>query len=94
LQLCGDILTNRCFRDLINNVEVNCKTLNNYSLLLAASDLLYLRLTLKQATIPTLLSHVDFESMDLAGQRETLFRSLTQFVLSATYEMFPFKNGA
>nr|CAB3244805.1 FAST kinase domain-containing protein 2 [Phallusia mammillata] len=63
--LCGEVLTNRIFRELISLIEDNAKTLNNFSLLTISSDLLYLRLTLKKPTISTLLSYVDFESMNL-----------------------------
>nr|XP_018671125.1 uncharacterized protein LOC100177535 [Ciona intestinalis] len=64
-KLCGEVLTNRDFRDLVFIIETNVKFMNNFALLTAASDLLYLRLTLKQSTIPVLLSHIEFESMDL-----------------------------
>jgi len=64
-KLCGEVLTHQRFRSLVALIQENAKNLGNFALLTAASDLLYLRLTLKQSTIPTLLSFVDYETMDL-----------------------------
>ena len=52
---------------MVNLIQENASKLGNFALLTAASDLLYLRLTLKQSTIPTLLSFVEYEAMDLDG---------------------------
>ncbi|XP_076814029.1 FAST kinase domain-containing protein 2, mitochondrial-like [Clavelina lepadiformis] len=63
--LCGEILTNNMFRTMVRIMEANCKSLNNFALLTAASDLLYLRSTLKKPTIPTLLSSIDYDALNL-----------------------------
>jgi len=64
-KLCGEVLTHQRFRSMVNLIQENASKLGNFALLTAASDLLYLRLTLKQSTIPTLLSFVEYEAMDL-----------------------------
>ncbi|XP_039262477.2 FAST kinase domain-containing protein 2, mitochondrial-like [Styela clava] len=68
-QMCGTIIKDKEFRRLIAILEHNAHSLNNFALLTAASDLLWLRLTLKKKTIPTLLSHVDVEKLTLEELR-------------------------
>ena len=53
---------------MLFTIEQNAKYLNNFALLTAASDLLYMRITLKKSTIPTLLSCVDYEGLNLVGE--------------------------
>lgn len=65
--MCGIILTDKEFRKLILVLEMNVARLTNFALLTAASDLLWLRLTLKKPTIPALLSQVDVENLTLEG---------------------------
>jgi len=53
---------------MLFTIEQNAKYLNNFALLTLASDLLYLRITLKKSTITTLLSCVEYESLNLVGK--------------------------